>query len=95
MCSTISHNVVDGFGRNLVDTFDVWQGRIVSILVKTRIRMWLRELFNFLSDSSPLRDRAKKRYNTVEHDISKMYRDQVLGGGGMRSTECPSSFWNV
>ena len=36
--------------------------------------------------------------STVWHDISKMYWaryvlvDQVLRGGGMRSTECPSSF---
>ena len=55
--STISQKVVDGFGRNLVGRLGVWQGRIDSILVK--IRIWIRELYNFKSDSSPLRDRAK------------------------------------
>ena len=32
---------------------------IASILVKVRLRFWIRELFNFHCDSSPLRDRAK------------------------------------
>ena len=35
--SRISQNVVDGFGRNLVDRLGVWQGWIDSILVKIRI----------------------------------------------------------
>jgi len=48
---------VDGFGGNLVDSLGVCQGRIDLILVK--IRIWIRELCNFYSDSSPLRDRAK------------------------------------
>ena len=49
---------------------------------------------NFKNDSSSLRDRAK---NDIYHDISIMYWaryvlvDQALCGGGMRSTECPSS----
>ena len=30
-----------------------------NCLVKIRIRIWIRQLLNFLSDSSPLRDRAK------------------------------------
>ena len=55
----ISQKVVDGFGRNLVDKLGVSQGRIYLILVKIRIRIWIRELFQFVSDSSPLRDRAK------------------------------------
>ena len=38
-----------------MDTLGAWQGQIDSILVKIRIR----ELFNFLSYSSPLRDGAK------------------------------------
>ena len=38
----ISQNVVDGFGRNLVDRLGVSQGRIDSILVKIRIRIWIR-----------------------------------------------------
>ena len=56
----------------------------------------MRELINFLSDSSPLRDRAK---NDIQHDISKIYWaryvlvDQALRGRGMRSAECPSSFF--
>ena len=33
--------------------------RIDSILVKIRIRIWIWELFNFKSDSSSLRDKAK------------------------------------
>ena len=41
-----------------MDMLGVWQGRIDSILVN--IQIWIRELFNFQSDSSPLRDRAKK-----------------------------------
>ena len=66
--STISHKIVDGFGWNLLDSLGVWQGRNDSILVKIWIRIWVRELFNFYSDSSPLRDRAK---NDTSHDISK------------------------
>ena len=57
--SMISQKVVDGFTLNLVDTFGVWQGRIDSILVKIRNRIWIWELFNFQCDFSPLRDRAK------------------------------------
>ena len=40
---------------------------------------------------------GQKRYSTVQHDISKTYWawyvlvDQAFRGGGMRSTECPSS----
>ena len=49
--STISQKVMDGFGRNLVDRCVVWQGRLVSILVNIRIRIWIRE---FLSDSASL-----------------------------------------
>ena len=43
-----------------------------------------------------MRDGAKNRCSTVEHDISKMYWaryvlvDQALRDGGMRSTECHS-----
>ena len=43
----MSQKVVDGFGLNLVDTLGVWQGRIDSILVKIRIRIWILDLFNF------------------------------------------------
>ena len=60
--SMISQKVVDGFRRNLVDTLVVSQGRIDSILVKIQIRIWIRELFNCQSDSSPLRDSAKNDY---------------------------------
>ena len=42
-----------------MDTLGVWQERIDLILVNIRMRIWIRGLFNFLSDSSPLRDRAK------------------------------------
>ena len=45
--STISQKVGDRFGWNLVDRLGVWQGQIYSILVKIRIRIWIRELFNF------------------------------------------------
>ena len=40
--STISQNVVDGFGWNLVDRLGVWQGRIDLFLVNiwVRIRIW-------------------------------------------------------
>ena len=34
-----SQNVVDGIGRNLVNRFDVWQGRNDEILVKIQIRI--------------------------------------------------------
>ena len=59
-----------------------------------RFRMQIRELLNFWSHSSPLRDRAK---NDISHVSWKTYRaryvlvDQALQGRGMRSTECPSS----
>ena len=55
----ISQKVVERSGWNLVDGLGVWQGRTDEILVKIRIRIWIRELFDFLSDSSPLRDGAK------------------------------------
>ena len=75
--SRISQNGMDGFGWNFVYKFDVWQGRIVPISVKIRIR--IRELFNFLSDSSPLRDGTK---NDIEDDISKSCaRIQMKLGG--------------
>ena len=57
--STISQKVVDGFGGRLVDRLGVSHGRIDSILVKIGMWIQIRELFNFLSDSSPLRDGAK------------------------------------
>ena len=93
----ISQKVVGGFGRNLVDTLGVWQGRADLILVKIRIRIRIRELYSFFlkSDSSPLTDWAK---NDISHDISKIYWaryvlvDQALHGRGMHSIECPSSF---
>ena len=46
----ISQKVVDGFGWNLVDRLDVWEGRINWILVKTWIRIQTRENFNFRCD---------------------------------------------
>jgi len=57
--STISQKVVDGFRGNLVDTLAVRQGRNDSILVLIQIRIWIRELFNFFSDSSSLKDQVK------------------------------------
>ena len=42
-----------------MDRLGVWPGRIDSILVKIRIRIWIRDFFFFLSDSSPLRERTK------------------------------------
>jgi len=66
----VSEKVVDGFGWNVVDTLGVWRRRIDSILLKIRIRIQIRGLFNFLSDSSPLKDGAK---NDGYPDISKMY----------------------
>ena len=57
--STISQKVVDGFGGRLVDRLGVSHGRIDSILVKIGMWIRIRELFFFLSDSSPLRDGAK------------------------------------
>ena len=68
--SMISQKVVDGFRRNLVDRLGVSQRRIDSILVKIRIWIWIRELFNFQSDSSPLSNGAK---NDVSNTISKIY----------------------
>ena len=50
---------MDGFGLNLLDRLGVSHGRIDSVLVKIKIGIWIRELFNIQSDSSPLRDRAK------------------------------------
>ena len=55
----ISQKVVDGFGRNMVGRLGVRQGLIYSISVKIRIQIWIRELFNFLSDSSPFKNRAR------------------------------------
>ena len=52
-------------------------------------------------DSSPLRDRAKNDivlYSMIfQKCIGPRYVlvDQALRGGGMRSTECPSSLYNV
>ena len=68
------------FGQNLVDTLGVWPRWIDSIL-KIRIQIWIRELFNFLSDSSPFRDRAQ---NTIErwHDMSKIYGQIMTNLGG-------------
>ena len=57
--SMISQKIGNGFGRKLMHRFGMSQGQIVSILVKIRIQIWIRELFNFLFDSSPLRDSAK------------------------------------
>ena len=37
--NTISQNVMNGFGQNLVDRLDVWQGWIDSILVKIQIQI--------------------------------------------------------
>ena len=48
ICSMISQKAVDRFGWNFVDTLGVWQGRIDSILVKIWIRIWIRELLNYL-----------------------------------------------
>ena len=45
--STISQKVVDGFGWNLVDRLDMLPWQTHSILVKIRIRIWIRELFSF------------------------------------------------
>ena len=45
-CSTICQKVMDEFTRNLVDRFGVPLGRIDSILVKIRILIPIRELFN-------------------------------------------------
>ena len=45
--------------QKVVDRLGVSQGRIDSISVKIRIRIWIRELFNCQSDSSPFRERTK------------------------------------
>ena len=55
--SRISQNVMDTFIRNLVDKLGVWQGQIYYILVMIQIQIL--DVF-FKSDSSPLRDWAKK-----------------------------------
>ena len=76
--STISQKVGDGFRWNLVDRLGVWQGQSVSILVKIQIWIWIWELFNFQSDSSPLRDWAK-------NDIileSMIFTSATKGKGG-------------
>ena len=89
---------MDGFRRNLVDRLGVSRGRIDSIFVKIRIWIWKQELFNFLSDSSPLRDWAKNDIVLYSMIFQKLYWtqyvlvDQALRGGGMSSTECPSSY---
>ena len=68
----ISQKVVDESGWCFVDKLGVWQGRTDSILVKIQIR--IRGLFNFLSDSSPLKDGAKNEifvgpdmFNWIRH----------------------------
>jgi len=43
----ISQKVVDGSQWNFVDRLGMWQGRSDSILVKIRIWILIRELFNF------------------------------------------------
>ena len=75
--STISQKVVDGFGQ------------IDSILVKLRIQIWIRELFNFKSDSSRLRDGAQN--------------DSVVGRGSVAINDhlveqwsrLPLNTWNL
>ena len=37
--------------------------------MKIRIRIWIQELFNFQSDYSPLRDRAKLIYSTISQKV--------------------------
>jgi len=62
--SRISQKVMDGFRRNLVDRLGVCKDKL--------IRFWLRfgsGYKNILSDSSPLRHRAK---TYMKHDISKV-----------------------
>jgi len=58
----ISKKVVGRSRWNFGGMFGVGQGRTDLILMKIWFRIWIRELFNFQSDSSPLRDLCPKRY---------------------------------
>ena len=46
MCSTMSSNVMDEFGKNLVDKLVVQQGKMDSTSVKIRIRIQIQEFKN-------------------------------------------------
>ena len=73
ICSMISQKIVDRFGWNFVDTLGVWQGRIDSILVKIWIRIWIRELLNYLKWFFTVKRSGQK-------PISSMISEKVVDG---------------